>query len=99
MHFNYAGMLGDFSGNGTLDVGDINLSMRHLMLYDVLFDVNSDDVVDFKDIRIWVHDIRGTHVGDSDLNGEFDSADLVNVFQSGQYEDELAKNSTWSTGD
>ncbi|MCA9150697.1 MAG: hypothetical protein KDA92_15400 [Planctomycetales bacterium] len=90
---------GDFSGNGILDVRDINLLMRHLTLYDFIFDLNTDEAVDFDDLAIWVHDIRVTHFGDSDLNGEFDSTDLVNVFQSGQYEDEVAENSTWSSGD
>ena len=32
-------------------------------------------------------------------DGEFNSADLVNVFVAGEYEDELVRNSTWSTGD
>ncbi|MCA9169327.1 MAG: hypothetical protein KDB23_16750 [Planctomycetales bacterium] len=97
--FSLGTAVGDFNGNGTLDVSDINLLMRHLALYDELFDLNSDEVVDANDIGIWVHDLRGTQFGDSDLNGDFDSADLVHVFQSGQYEDAVVKNSTWSSGD
>jgi hypothetical protein len=33
------------------------------------------------------------------LDGQFGSSDLVSVFQAGQYEDSIAGNSTWSTGD
>ncbi len=37
--------------------------------------------------------------GDVNGDGVFDSADLVQVFQLGQYEDQLAGNSTWQDGD
>ena len=40
-----------------------------------------------------------TFFGDSNLDGEFNSADLVVVFQAGEYEDGIAANSTWATGD
>jgi hypothetical protein len=38
-------------------------------------------------------------LGDANLDGRFNSSDLVQVFAAGQYEDALAGNSTWSTGD
>ncbi|MCA9168637.1 MAG: hypothetical protein KDB23_13270, partial [Planctomycetales bacterium] len=34
-----------------------------------------------------------------DLDGEFSSSDLINVFQAGEYEDDNIGNSFWSTGD
>jgi hypothetical protein len=37
--------------------------------------------------------------GDSNRDGVFDSTDLVQVFQAGQYEDGVLGNSTWSSGD
>lgn len=37
--------------------------------------------------------------GDANLDGNFDSADLIQIFQSGEYEDTIAENSTWETGD
>ena len=37
--------------------------------------------------------------GDSDRDGDFDSSDLVLVFQAGQYEDDIEQNSSWTTGD
>jgi hypothetical protein len=33
------------------------------------------------------------------LDGEFNSTDFVAVFQLGQYEDRIANNSTWASGD
>ncbi|MCA9212474.1 MAG: hypothetical protein KDB27_05385 [Planctomycetales bacterium] len=37
--------------------------------------------------------------GDSNLDGAFDSGDLVRVFASGEYEDNVDGNSTWEDGD
>ena len=38
-------------------------------------------------------------IGDANGDGYFDSADLVTVFQAGEYEDEIAANSTFAEGD
>jgi hypothetical protein len=38
-------------------------------------------------------------IGDSNLDRRFDSADIVRVFQAGEYEDALTDNSTWAEGD
>jgi hypothetical protein len=40
-----------------------------------------------------------TRPGDANLDGLFNSSDLVAVFQAGQYEDGVIGNSNWSTGD
>jgi hypothetical protein len=37
--------------------------------------------------------------GDSNFDGQFDSQDMIIVFQAGQYEDGLTHNSTWVAGD
>lgn len=38
-------------------------------------------------------------LGDSNHDGKFDSGDLVQVFQAGEYEDSIVGNSTWEEGD
>jgi hypothetical protein len=43
--------------------------------------------------------VRATLVGDVNLDNEFNSTDLVHVFQAGHYEDAVADNSTWVEGD
>ncbi|MCA9201322.1 MAG: hypothetical protein KDA87_27465, partial [Planctomycetales bacterium] len=63
------------------------------------YDVNHDGVVDLEDRTAWVKEVANTYFGDANLDGEFNSTDLVNVFAAGQYEDEIALNSTWATGD
>jgi hypothetical protein len=46
-----------------------------------------------------VKELKNTWLGDADLSGEFNSGDLVQVFQGGEYEDGVADNSTWAEGD
>lgn len=38
-------------------------------------------------------------MGDSDRDGSFTSSDLVQVFQIGEYEDQMVLNSSWEDGD
>lgn len=47
----------------------------------------------------YIHDVLGTWIGDSNLDGEFNSSDFVAVFTAGEYEDTIAGNSVWATGD
>ena len=62
-------------------------------------DVDNDGDIDFDDRHAWVMTIANTYFGDSNLDGQFDSRDLVTVFQAAEYEDDIASNSTWSEGD
>jgi hypothetical protein len=43
--------------------------------------------------------LRFAAAGDADIDGHFNSSDLVHVFQVGEYEDTVAGNSSWSDGD
>jgi hypothetical protein len=63
------------------------------------FDMNGDGSVNPEDHRVWVKDLKHTWYGDANLDGEFNSGDLVNVFQAGQYEDAFDDNSGWTSGD
>jgi hypothetical protein len=62
-------------------------------------DLDHDGDIDFTDRTIWVHEVNNTYFGDSNLDGAFNSRDLVNVFQAGEFEDGISKNSNWSDGD
>ncbi|MCA9171379.1 MAG: hypothetical protein KDB23_27100, partial [Planctomycetales bacterium] len=66
---------------------------------DAVFDLNDDDLVDHTDMDVMIENILGTSYGDANLDGIFNSRDLVAIFQAGQYEDDLIGNSTWSEGD
>ena len=94
-------LIGDFNGNAALDVSDID-ALNIIILanaHESQFDLNADAVVNSSDLTVWVHDLANTYFGDSNLDGEFASSDLVNVFVAGEYEDDIVGNSTWMTGD
>ena len=92
---------GDFNTNDVLDIADIDLlsTESQAETHDTFFDLNNDGLVNDTDRTVWVHDLKKTSFGDANLNGLFDSADLVNVFRAGEYDDDIALNSTWATGD
>jgi hypothetical protein len=63
------------------------------------FDYNQDGFVNQLDLEYLVRVKIGTTFGDANLDGQFTSADLVAVFQAGEYDDGILGNSTWETGD
>ncbi len=95
------GIAGDFNRNGVLDAADIDLLSVEVKDRTNArgFDLTGDDAVDREDRTTWVNQLKETYFGDANLDGEFNSGDLVEVLSSGHYEDESAANSRWSTGD
>jgi hypothetical protein len=93
--------LGDLNSNGRLDADDIDLLSHAIreQQQDSEYDLNSDGRVDWQDHRFWVENLKRTYDGDANLDGVFNSSDLVAVFGAGQYEDGRDGNSTWVTGD
>ena len=51
----------------------------------------------FADREVWVNDLKNTWIGDANLNGEFNSGDMVQVFARGKYEKQEAAG--WEDGD
>jgi hypothetical protein len=92
-------LLGDFNGNGSLDLEDIDLLTMESAsgANNAAFDINSDGAVNAADVTSWAKDLANTWIGDSNLDGEFSSADFVAVFTSGKFE--LAQAAKWSEGD
>ncbi len=93
--------LGDFNRNGALDVEDLDWLSEEVRrdTHDLRFDLNLDRIVDGVDRQLWIEEIRHTYFGDANLDGEFESQDFVEVFVAGEYEDDIAGNSTWASGD
>jgi hypothetical protein len=91
----------DLNRDGMIDARDIDLLVDDMwwVLDEGSLDLTGDRVVDLKDHRVWVEELAATYYGDADLDLEFNSSDLVLVFQVGQYEDDLPYNSKWNTGD
>jgi hypothetical protein len=92
----------DMDHDGMLTVADINLLAGALRAGEAsppVHDLSGDGQMDFGDYQYLVLNLMETRFGDSNLDGRFDSADFVQVFQHGQYEDGVAGNSDWQTGD
>ena len=90
---------GDFHADGMLDGLDIDALAAAIQAGDPVFDLNDDGQSTSSDIVVWVQDLMGTAIGDVNLDGRFDSTDLVIVFIAGEFEDSRVGHSTWATGD
>jgi hypothetical protein len=95
------GLLGDFNSDSLLTAADIDALSAEVRAgtNPPAFDVNSDSLVNQTDRTVWVEQLKRTYMGDANLDGVFDSADFVAVFQVGEYEDTTPGNSGWADGD
>ncbi len=93
------GMQGDFNNDGVLDAQDIDdlTQQSALGTNPASHDLNGDSLVNEADVKVWISDLFNSWVGDANLDGEFNSGDLVAVLSSGTYEADV--DSVWSTGD
>lgn len=92
---------GDLNANGVLDAGDIDALTDAIAQSSMepVYDLNADGAVNTADRSYWIEQLKHTWLGDSNLDGMFDESDLVFTFQSGEYEDDVARNSGWASGD
>ena len=60
-------------------------------------DLDDDGHVDHQDHRVWVKVLKHTWFGDANLDGEFNSGDMVQVFVLGKYE--TGEEASWAEGD
>lgn len=89
----------DFNGDQSVNIVDLNQLCIGVRENSPEFDVNADGMVDLSDVGFMLSNVLETVIGDTNLDGTFNSSDLVNVFQAGQYEDGTNGNSNWSDGD
>jgi hypothetical protein len=89
----------DVDGDGMCTVGDIDLISSAIRAGHVFqhFDLNMDGTANASDPSFWVSSLMTTYFGDANLDGEFNSSDLVDVLASGMYEADV--DSGWATGD
>lgn len=92
---------GDVNGDGECDAADIDAIAAAIKAGETntRFDLNGDGNVDSDDRSFLISNIKKTFLGDSNLDGEFNSGDFVTVFTAGEYEDAVPENSGWSSGD
>jgi hypothetical protein len=93
---------GDFTLDGVVDADDITAMSLAIAAGapDAVFDLNRDgEPANAGDWEQLIQGILNTTYGDANLDGIFNSADFVEVFIVGEYEDSIDHNSTWKEGD
>ncbi len=96
---NVVGHPGDYNRNGDLDAGDLDLQAVEMQRNppDLDYDLNRDGRVDIQDRQVWVDELKNTWMGDSNLDGQFNTSDFVQVLSAGKYETGLSAG--WAEGD
>jgi hypothetical protein len=94
-------VVGDLNSNGQFDGADIDLLSRAIRdgETDRQYDMNRDGHVNTDDRTAWIHgaEIAHTYFGDSNLDGEFNSGDLVAVLEAGKFA--TGQSAGWNQGD
>lgn len=92
---------GDVDENGVVGIEDIDSVAASIRESGFVkeYDLNRDSILDSDDWFLWLDEILDVRVGDSNLDGVFDSNDIIRVFQSGGYEDDISGNGSWREGD
>ena len=90
---------GDIDSSGALDLADIDT-----LTWSILnrrtgpeLDLDGDGMVDEHDRRVWVKILMNTWYGDANLDGQFNSHDLIQVFVFGKYATQVE--ASWAEGD
>ena len=93
------GLAGDHNADGVLGSEDLDLQSVAIAAgtHPAAYDLNGDALVDYGDRQFWVARLKGSYIGDANLDGQFNSADFVLVFAAGRYE--TTADATWSQGD
>ncbi|MDG2384539.1 MAG: CotH kinase family protein [Pirellulaceae bacterium] len=97
--FRVESLPGDFTNDGLVNQLDIASMCLAIRTNDQAKDLTRDGLTNHEDLFYLVEQIIGSPVGDVNLDGKFNSTDLVQIFQHGEYEDGRIKNSSWTTGD
>ena len=84
-----------------LDATDINVLTAAVRAEETSnpFDITADGLIDLSDRDQLIKVMMGTTLGDSNLDGQFDSTDFVFEFRAGVYGDDIDGNANWESGD
>ena len=89
----------DLQNDGSLNIADVDLICAQLESSDPRLDFNEDGAVNDSDLATVLEKTFQSVTGDVNLDGRFDSDDLIRVLQAGKFEDDVVNNAKWSEGD
>jgi hypothetical protein len=87
---------GDFNGDGQLDCQDINELTTAVAnaSANATYDVDANGLIDSQDVAFWITDLKGTLLGDANLDFAVDGVDFV-VWNGNKF----TASSNWCDGD
>ena len=98
IYFTFPGEKGDFDHDDDLDIDDLNVLIRQINGDGSIYvDLTEDGLVDGEDLNTWIKTLFRTWIGDANLDGEFNSVDLIDALAAGTYETD--SDAIWSSGD
>lgn len=86
-------LIGDLNRDGMITITDLDV----MVLGNPDHDLNRDGMTDFADLDMLVHETMNTWFGDANGDGQFNSTDLVQVFEAGLFD--TNEDAIWSQGD
>ena len=89
----------DLQNDGSLNIADVDLICAQLESSDPRLDFNEDGAVNDADLATVLEKTFQSVTGDVNLDGRFNSDDLIRVLQASKFEDDVANNAKWSEGD
>ena len=92
-------LVGDLDQNGLVNIEDVERMRTAIRAGQNLYDLNGDKVTDRKDLDYLLNDVLQTTVGDVNLDGVFNSRDLVLLFQAAKFEDGKPNSANYKEGD
>ena len=96
----FGGLIGDLTGDRLVNVDDVNALCEGLKAGsdEARFDLDGNGSVNSEDHRFLTEDVLNSGAGDANLDGHFDSRDLLQIFTAGLFE-KTDGTATWASGD